>query len=493
MGGVVVKNNDHQLDDLVGSGLEMSQNLMSALAQKATELLLERKKNLPTMQAWDGEYREELEAQLSEPPPEKGSDPLDVVERIAREVLPITARHDHPRFFGFIPSSPTWPGILADYLASGFNINQATWLSASGPTQIELVVMEWICSWLGYPKGSSGLFTSGGSSANLICLVAARDSLGYPKHPTVYLSEQTHVSINRAALICGIRSQNIRTIPTDEIFRIDMEALIEAVSKDREKGLNPIAVIANAGTTSTGSIDPLDAIADYCEDNGVWMHVDAAFGGFAIVTERGKKLLRGIERADSICLDAHKWLFQPYEAGCVVVKDVATLENAFSIRHDVLQDTVWGKDYPNFSDRGLQLSRSARALKVWMSIQMFGVEAFRNAILNGMRVADRAAEKIMKSSVLELLSHESLAIVCFRVNPQDSEFDEQMLKDVNHAVLVRIFWEEAAFMSSTNLRGKYSLRMCIINHTTTLKDVSETLDTIEKIGQEVIEQKIRFK
>ena len=251
-------------------------------------------------------------------------------------------------------------------------------------------------------------------------------------------------------------------------------------------GGHPIAVVANAGAGSTGVIDPLDAMADYCEAEGIWLHVDAAYGGFASVTEEGKRLLGGIERADSIGLDAHKWFFQPYEAGSLLVKDTRTLERVFGLHHDMLQDTVWGKNHPNFSDRGLQLSRSFRALKVWMTIQTFGMTALRGTVANGMKLAARAEAYVLASPVLEVLNPASLGIVCFRVNPADNGRGEAVLDEVNRTVLARVFWEDRAFMSSTLLRGTFSLRLCIVNHTTTWADVRETLEVIERFGRDAL-------
>ncbi len=283
-----------------------------------------------------------------------------------------------------------------------------------------------------------------------------------------------------------MRPECIRKIPCDERFRLDVEALARAVAEDRAAGFNPIAVCANAGAGSTGAIDPLEAMADYCEAERIWLHVDASYGGFAIVTEHGKELLRGIERADSIALDAHKWFFQPYEVGCLLVKDVRTLEHAFVIPHDMLQDTIWGANHPNFSDRGLQLSRSVRALKIWMSVQTFGMAAFRRAVSNGMELAARAEEYVRASPILEMLNPASLGIVCFRVNPKTTTLDEEALEKINRNVLARVFWEDPAFMSSTRLRQRFSLRLCIINHTTTWDDVRETLEAIERFGREAV-------
>ncbi len=468
------------------NGLRMPRAQMLELGQRVLQLVVERIKNLPNENAWEGEFRQILEDDLVEDPPEEGRPAAAVAERAAREILPLTARNDHPRFIGFIPSSPTWPGVLADFMAAGFHINQCTWLVASGPSQLELVVIDWFRRWLGYPDGAGGLFTSGGSAASLNAFVAAREAAGHPEHATVYMSDQSHSAHHRAALITGIRRNGIRKIPSDASFRMDMKELAHAVAQDRAAGLAPISVTANAGTSSTGTIDPLNEIADFCAAEGLWLHVDAAYGGFAAVTERGKQLLRGIERADSIGIDAHKWFFQPYEAGCLLVKDTNTLKKAFAIRPDILQDTVWGKDHPNFSDLGLQLSRSARALKVWMSVQTFGLAAFRRAVAKGMELSARAENYVRASPILELLSGASLGIVCFRVHSIGDGLDEELLDEVNRAVLARIFWENRAFMSSTLLHRIFALRMCIVNHTTTWGDVRETLEAVEIFGEEAL-------
>ena len=475
-----------EFSDEGGNGLQMAPELMLDLAHKAAELLVERIQNLPEGEAWDGEFRQGLEKQLMKDPPEDGRSPAEIIEQVAREILPVAMRLDHPRCFAFIPSSPTWPGVLADFMAAGYNINACTWLVGSGPSQLELVVIDWLRQWVGYPESAGGLFTSGGSAASLDAFVAAREAAGHPECATVYMSDQSHSALIRAARIIGVRPECIRLIPSDDLFRLDMDALAQAVADDRAAGFNPIAVCANAGTSSTGTIDPIEAMADYCESEGIWLHIDAAYGGFAVVTEQGKELLRGIERADSIGLDAHKWFFQPYEAGCLLVKDLSTLEQAFAVRHDILQDTIWGANHPNFSDRGLQLSRSVRALKVWMSVQTFGMEAFRQAVSKGMALATQAEEYVRESQLLETLNPTSLGIVCFRINPDDTSIDEEELTEINKTVLARMFWEDKAFISSTLLHGKFSLRLCIVNHTTTWDDVRETLKATERFGQEAL-------
>jgi len=470
-------------------GLAMAPEVMRELGGKVVELLVERSERLPEGDAWDGEFRQGLIDQLMADPPEDGRPAAEVIEQAARRILPFALRHDHPREFGFMASSPTWPSVLADFMAAGFAINQCTWLVASGPSQLELVVIDWFRRWVGYPDSAGGLLTSGGSAASLDALVAAREAAGHPERGTVYMSDLSHSAHIRAARIIGIRPECIRLIPDDGHFRLDPGHLASAVAEDRAAGFHPIAVCANAGTSSTGAIDPLEAMADFCEAEGIWLHVDAAYGGFAVVTERGKELLRGIERADSIGMDAHKWFFQPYEAGGLLVKDVGTLERAFGVHHDVLQDTIWGANHPNFSDRGLQLSRAHRALKIWMSVQTFGMAAFRRAVANGMELAARAEAYVRESPVLELLNPASLGIVCFRVNSGDTDLDEEALEKINRNVLARVFWEDRAFMSSTSLRGTFALRLCILNHNTTWDDVRETLEVNERFGAEALEKR----
>ena len=313
--------------------------------------------------------------------------------------------------------------------------------------------------------------------------VAAREAAGNPERATVYMSDQSHSAFSRAAMVVGARRECIRIVPSDECFRLDMEAQEQAVAADQSAGFNPLAVCANAGTASSGAVDPLEMMADYCAAEGIWLHVDAAYGGFTVVTEQGKRLLQGIERADSIGLDAHKWFFQPYETGCLLVKDESTLQKAFGVRNDVLPDTVWGANHPNFVDRGLQLSRSVRALKVWASIQSFGMAAFRWVISKGMELAAQAEGFVQASSILESLTPATLGIVCLRINPADFHLEKKVLEKINRTVLARFFWEDPAFVSSTSLHGALVLRLCILNHTATWDDALETMDTNRKIRQ----------
>ena len=464
--------------------LQMAPETMRELAHHVADLLIERSVRLPGERAWEGDFKDALADRLDEDPPEAGRPAREVIDRAARDVLSNTLRLDHPRSFGFVPTCPTWPGVLADFIASGFNVNAATWLVASGPSQLESVVIGWFRRWFGLPDGAGGLMTSGGSAAALHGLVAAREAAGNPERAVAYMSDQSHSAQVRAARIVGIAPDRIRVLPTDTSGRLDPGAVTAAMAADRAAGCTPLVVCANAGTPTRGAVDPLPALADLCAAERVWLHVDAAYGGFAILTPRGAAALEGIERADSINVDPHKWLFQPYEAGAILVRDAGTLERAFAIQHDVLQDSVWGARHANLADQGIQLSRSFRALKVWMSIQTFGMAAFRAAIENGLDLAARAAEHAGRSRTLELVSA-ALGIVCFRVNP--GGLNEYALARLNRKVLAHVFWGEQAFLSSTMVNGRFVLRLCILNHNTTWDDVRETLDTVERSAREVDE------
>lgn len=472
--------------DAESSNLSMSAEAMQELAQRATDLIVARIEGLRDEAPWRGASRASLEPLLREPPPEEGQSALAVLERAVRDVLPVAARVDHPRFFAFVPSAPTWPGVIADYLATGFNTFQGTWLGSAGPSQLELVVIDWFRQWIGYPASGGGLFTSGGSAAILDSLVAAREHHGAPARPAVFMSDQSHSALERAARIIGVRPDGIFKVAADEKFRIRLGELESAVIEARKNGYTPIAVCANAGTTNTGAIDPLPEIAAFCTRESIWLHVDAAYGGFAMLCERGRALLDGMHLADSISLDAHKWLFQPFEAGCVMVRDVATLERAFSVHPEYLQDTRLGMEQVNFADRGLQLTRSFRALKVWMSIQTFGMAAFRQAIARGIELADRAGDHVRNSETLELLSPPSLGILCFRIRPRGSQLPAARLDEINEQVQAGVIAAGAAMLSSTRLRGIYSLRLCIMSHQTTWDDVRETLEAIEQQGRMLV-------
>jgi selenocysteine lyase/cysteine desulfurase len=294
-----------------------------------------------------------------------------------------------------------------------------------------------------------------------------------------YVSDQAHSSLARAARALGFRPEQVRVLPADQAFRLRPDALLQAMDADVRAGRQPLFVAAAAGSTNTGAIDPLPALAAICRDQGVWLHVDGAYGGFAALTERGKSWLAGIELADSVTLDPHKWLSQPYECGCLLIRHGRQLRVAFEITPDYLKDAEVEEQEVNFADLGLQLTRMFRALKVWMSFKYFGVDAFRAAIDRSLDLARLAQARIEASQELELLNPATLSVVCFRRRFAGVD-DEDQLARLNAALIQQLTDSGDALISSTRLHGRYALRLCVVNHTSSARDVEQVLEWIER-------------
>jgi glutamate/tyrosine decarboxylase-like PLP-dependent enzyme len=446
---------------------------MREIGYRTVDLLVDQLSDpeIPAMRRGRGE---ELRARLLAPAPAQPRGWDELLAQLDRDVLTPMSRLAHPGYFAFIPASSTFAGALGDLIAAALDIDVGSWMSAAGPSQVELTVLEWFKEWTGYPSEAAGVLVSGGSAANITALACARESLvGAGSDLAVaYVADQTHSSVARAARLIGFRPDQLRVLPTDDTHRIRLDALAGAIEADTQAGRHPVIVAANAGATNTGAVDPLHALADLCRDKRLWLHVDAAYGGFAALTQRGREALAGIERADSVTLDPHKWLYQPIECGAVLVRDGRHLQEAFTINPDYLAD--YKSEEVDFADRGVQLTRSARALKIWLSINYFGLDAFRQAIDRAIDLAHRAEEYIRSSPTLELLSPASLGIVCFR-RRFDAVLDEDELGQLNAELVSGFEATGRGLLSSTKLRGRYAIRLCVMNHTSGPRDVDRAL------------------
>jgi glutamate/tyrosine decarboxylase-like PLP-dependent enzyme len=310
----------------------------------------------------------------------------------------------------------------------------------------------------------------------MTALVAARNALlhNQVEGATVYFSDQAHSSVDRALRVIGFNPEQLRKLPADDQFRLSVDSLSEAIAADRAAGLRPFCVVANAGTTNTGAVDPMPELADLCAKEKLWLHVDGAFGVAAVLSKRGRAALAGLERADSISLDPHKWLFQSFECGCVLVRDAALLKAAFQIMPDYLRDVHRVTEEFHPCDHGIQLTRSFRALKVWLSLQTFGLKAFRDAITRGFELAELAEQQLRERDGWEILSPAQMATVCFRFGDDEAlpaRLVEKMLSD------------EYAFLTSTKLRGKVALRLCTINPRTTSEEIIETIARLDRFAR----------
>jgi aromatic-L-amino-acid/L-tryptophan decarboxylase len=464
---------------MYSSPLSLDGETMRRLGHAVVDMLVERMTD-PEAKPIARASRDQMERRLREPPPEDGTPPDGLLRQLQDDVLPFALRMDHPRTFAYITSCGTWPGVLGDFIASGCNINSMFWRTAAGATEVELVVLDWFAQWLGYPPGAAGVLVSGGSAANLTALACAREALLGPMTDRVvaYVSDQAHSSLARAARVLGFRPDQVRVLPTDEDYRLRPEVLQQAMSADERAGRQPLFVAGAAGTTNTGAVDPLPDLAALCREHGVWFHVDAAYGGFATLTERGRRTLAGIDQADSVTMDPHKWLYQPYECGCVLVREGRLLRTAFQISPDYLKDAAGELAEVNFADQGLQLARGTHAFKVWLSVKSFGVRGFRSAVDRALDLAADAEQRIRASSTLELLAPVMLGVVCFRRRFEGVE-DPDTLDRLNRQLVSALETSGEAVVSTTSLRGRYAIRMCVLNHTTSREDVMRVLDWFE--------------
>lgn len=454
---------------------------MRELGYRTVDMLVERLAMVDDLPALRTAPREELEALLGEPAPETPQAFDDIMEDVRTKVLAYVGHWDHPRFFGYVPGSGTWPAALGDFIAAALTIDAGEWREGAGPSQVELTVLDWFKEWVGYPKEAAGILVSGGSVANMQGIAVAREALLGPMADDVvlYVGDLAHSSVARAARALGFRPDQVRILPSDHAFRLRPETVAAAMEADRAVGRRPLIVVAAGGATSTGSVDPLHELGALAREQGVWLHVDAAYGGFATLTERGRAALDGLAEADSVTLDPHKWLYMPFEVGCLLVREGRLLRSAFEIVPEYLKDSFGDSREVNFANLGLQLSRAARGIKVWMALKYFGVGAFRQAVDQSIDLAQLAQELIEASSALELVTPRSLGVVTFRRRFPGVEDEDEL--EARNAEVIRLLADSGVgLISSTRIRGRYVLRMCVMNHTSGPEDVRRVVSWIEQ-------------
>jgi aromatic-L-amino-acid/L-tryptophan decarboxylase len=457
------------------SGLELSPEQMQQLGYRVVDLLVEHFAKMREGPVGEKRSPGELLPRFAGPPPETPGDPEQLIARLEADVFPNNLHVDHPRFFAFVPGPGNFVSTMADALASGFNIFNGTWLGGSAAAAIELTVIDWFRQFCGFPETAGGLFVSGGSAANLTALHTARvaKQADLSRQPVVYFSDQTHYSIERAFGVLGFPPELLTKMPSDDRFRLPIEKLRKQIHADRKAGRFPFCVVANAGTTSTGAVDPLPELADLCQEEDLWLHADGAYGAATVICERRRAALAGLDRVDSLSLDPHKWLFQPFECGCVLVRDRARMRSAFQHMPEYMRDVHRHTEETNPADYGIQLSRGFRALKVWLSINTFGLAAFRDAITRGFELAEFAEAELRKRRECEILSPAETGIVAFRFGKND---------EVQGKIVERMLLDGFAFLTSTTLKGVTALRLCTINPRTTKDDIIQTIDRLEKFA-----------
>jgi aromatic-L-amino-acid decarboxylase len=459
--------------------LDPSSEQMREMGEAALAYLVEFISGLDDAPAENTEGAVELARALRRSPGEEGGPFGDVFSEM-REAVSKTFEYAGPGYLAYIPGGGLFAAALGDFLAQGVNRYVGLWQPSPAVVQIEENVTRWLCSLFGYPdETSQGILTSGGSMANFSAMVAARHAmLGEDfLDGTYYVSEQAHASVTKAATLAGFSKRNVRIVPTDTELRLDAEALRELVKADLAEGLRPFLVVPAAGTTNTGAVDPLDEIADVAAEFGMWMHVDAAYGGFFVLTERGRERFRGIERADSVTLDPHKGMFLPYGTGALVVRDGENLRQAHFEGAAYLQDLAPAGELPNYSEYSAELSREWRGLRVWLPLRLHGVSAFRDALDEKLDLAQVLHAGLAEEPLLELPWRPQLTVVPFHLRRGDEQANRRLLERINASKRV--------FLSSTLINGRYTIRACIVSHRTHRDRIDECIDIVRAAVAEV--------
>ena len=491
------------------SSLDISDGAMRELSAQVTELVTDyfaRVSELPVFPRTSGGKAIEGLAQelLIE------GEPLQKLLDECRVIIRMSRHNGHPRFFGYVASPSTPVGAFADLIASAVNLNVTSWRSAPAATEMERMVVRWLGSLIGYNDDAQGLLTSGGSMANLTALLiahraksqddTARKGLWNSSAPmTIYASDQIHMSIPKAADILGLGREQVRIVECDNSFRMNMRALRERIEGDLRDGLRPFCIVGSAGTVNTGAIDRLGEMAGIAQEFGLWFHVDGAYGVLGALDERKRPLFAGLDAADSVSLDPHKWLYVPIDSGCLLLRKDAGAQAAFRSADADYLKVLEHADEETFAfwDHGVELSRRFRALKIWLTLRYYGTRRIAEAITGDNSLAEYLARRVTEAEDFELLAPVELSICCFRYVPQEfqaklrsraaaelSQIDS-VLNQLNAQIMHAVQRGGQAYLSSATIGGKFALRACITNFRTTRADIDKTLEIVRETARQI--------
>jgi aromatic-L-amino-acid decarboxylase len=468
------------------SRLELSVEQLDDLSDKVVKLVNEYFKQIPDLPVFPETHGGKLTEIIGATLPLE-AEPLEKLIDDCREIIRYSRHNGHPRFAAYVASPATAAGAYADLIASALNPSVTSWRSGPAATEIELLVVRWIGSMIGYGENAHGLLMSGGSMANLLAILialrsksegdAARDGLWAQPPMILYASKEIHMSIPKAADALGIGRNQVRSIETDDRFRIKPEALRAAIENDLRQGLKPFCVVASAGTVNTGAVDHLGEVASIAREFRLWFHIDGAYGAPGALDRTKASLFTGLDQADSISLDPHKWFFTPVDCGCLLFKDEKAARDAFAANeaeyikvHEQAVDESFA-----FWDYGIELSRRFRALKVWFTLKYFGVQRLADAIAENNELAQYLSERVSESDDFELLAPVELSICCFRYAPPELNTN---LDELNARIMHSVQRGGRAYFSNAVVRGRFALRICIVNFRTTKADIDQMLDII---------------
>lgn len=477
---------DGSYPDWTSWPLEPDPDEMREMVAAAMDRIVPHIEALQHAPAWAEEGGEELSAAFKTRFGDKPTPLPDLLDPIFDEAVKISYNTASPGYFAFVPGGGLFASAVADLIADAINRYVTLWFQAPGLVQIEADVVRWCADVVGFGAEAGGYLSTGGSMANLSAITTARREKLPPNFldGVLYASTQAHHSVTKAAMLAGFPPKQIRSIDVDAKYRIKVDALRDAISADLERGLRPFCVIANGGTTNTGAIDPLTEIADLADEHDLWMHVDAAYGGFFALTERGRLALRGVDRADSVAMDPHKSLFLPIGTGSLVVQDRGTLFRAHSVEAtDYLPEDFLTADFVNFADVSPELSREFRGLRLWLPLKLHGVQAFRDALDEKLDLTEYALGELTAMEGIEIVAEPQLTIIAFRLHPPGVDGNE--LNELNREFFALINESRRVALSPTILDGDFVMRMCIMHMRTHQEHVDWALDEIHRAADKL--------
>ena len=465
--------------------LELSSEDFRDLVEAATRRIVDYVESLPRQPSADTDSSPELARSLVEPLPESGRPYGEILDLLFERVVPKGFNTAGPGYLAYIPGGGIVHSAVADFIADAVNRYVGVFAAAPGLAQIEANVVRWFCDIVGYPATAGGILTSGGSLANFSALVTARRTL-LPDDflsGVLYASDQVHHSVAKAAILAGFPEENVRLVPSDGDFRIRVDLLAEAIAVDRRGGLRPFLVVGSAGTTNTGAVDNLDGLADLCAAEGLWLHVDAAYGGFFLLTLDGGRKLAGISRADSVVLDPHKGLFLPYGTGSLLVRDRDTLRRAHALSADYMPPMQDDPELVDFNLISPELSRGWRGLRVWLPLAMHGIGPFRRNLEEKLELTRWATRELATIPGIEIVAEPQLSIVAFRLARPD--LDAGAENALNRAFLAAINDRRRVYLTGTMLGGKFALRICVLSFRTHFDRMREGLDDVRSAAEDL--------
>jgi aromatic-L-amino-acid decarboxylase len=464
--------------------LELSPDALRRLIDSAAQRIVAHVASLPDQPSADTEGGAALARSLIAPLPQSGRPADEILDQLFEKIVPKSFNTAGPGYLAYIPGGGLPQSAVADLVAAAVNRYVGVFAAAPGLAQLEANVVRWFADLAGYPPEARGILTTGGSLATFSALVAARrDRL--PENflsGTLYASDQTHHAVQKAALLAGLPTENVREIPVDAAYRVRVDVLADAVAADRAAGRTPFFVVGNAGTTNTGAVDDLAALADLCRRERLWFHVDAAYGGFFLLTEDGRRRMAGIERSDSIVLDPHKGLFLPYGTGALLVRDGEALKRAHALSADYMPSMQEDPDLVDFNLLSPELSRDFRGLRVWLPLEMHGIDPFRRNLEEKLALARHAAEELRRVPGIEILAEPQLSILAFRL--VRGGLDGGSLDRLNRELLERINAKRRIYLTGTRLSGRFAIRICVLSFRTHRDRIDAGLEDIRAAAAE---------